>query len=58
MALNAIDRQSRDELYATFMVAMLDPNIRTVSLRGNGPAFSFGADLSEYGTTRDRQPLI
>jgi enoyl-CoA hydratase/carnithine racemase len=52
-ALNAIDRQLRDQLHEAFTLASLDPDIHTVTLRGNGPAFSVGADLAEFGTTRD-----
>ncbi len=52
-ARNAIDRAMRDDLHAAFSVAALDPDIRRLSLRSIGPAFSVGADLAEFGTTRD-----
>lgn len=52
-SLNAIDRKMRDELYEAFTVAALDREIERVELRSMGRAFCVGADLSEFGTTRD-----
>jgi enoyl-CoA hydratase/carnithine racemase len=52
-ARNAIDRAMRDRLHELFMLAALDPELRTVTLTGAGKAFCIGADLSEFGTTRD-----
>jgi enoyl-CoA hydratase len=52
-ALNAIDRAMRDDLHAAFTVATLDPDVGTIVLRSMGTAFSVGADLAEFGTTRD-----
>jgi enoyl-CoA hydratase len=52
-ARNAIDRAIRDELYEAFSLAALDPEIASVSLRSTGRAFSVGAELGEFGTTRD-----
>lgn len=52
-ARNAIDRAMRDGLREAFTVAALDPEIGTVRLRAGGAAFSVGADLAEFGTTRD-----
>lgn len=52
-ALNAIDRALRDGLYEAFSVAAADPEIVAVDWRAEGKAFSTGADLSEFGTTRD-----
>lgn len=52
-ALNAIDRPMRDALREAFELAALDPEIDRVTLRGLGKAFSVGADLAEFGTTRD-----
>ncbi len=52
-ALNAIDRPMRDGLREAFELAALDPGIDRVTLRGAGRAFSVGADLAEFGTTRD-----
>lgn len=50
---NAIDRLMRDELREAFVLAGLDRTIRRIVLRGEGKAFSLGADLSEFGTTTD-----
>jgi len=51
--LNAIDRGLRDGLYEAFSIATLDPEIERVELRSAGWVFSIGADLAEFGTTRD-----
>lgn len=52
-SFNAIDRAMRDELYDAFFVAALDPEISAVTLGATGRTFSVGADLGEFGTTRD-----
>ena len=52
-ALNAIDRAMRDALREAFELAALDPEIDRVTFRGLGKAFSVGADLAEFGTTRE-----
>ncbi len=52
-ARNAIDRALRDALFEALTIAALDPDIAHVELRSVGPAFSVGADLAEFGTTRD-----
>ncbi len=52
-AHNAIDREMRDALSEAFALAGLDPDIERVTLRGSGKAFCVGADLGEFGTTRD-----
>jgi enoyl-CoA hydratase len=52
-ARNAVDRVMRDALHDAFTVAALDPEVTKVRLRGVGKAFCVGADLSEFGTTRD-----
>jgi enoyl-CoA hydratase/carnithine racemase len=52
-ARNAIDRPMRDQLFEAFTLAALDPEIRSIKLRAVGAAFSIGADLEEFGTTRD-----
>jgi enoyl-CoA hydratase/carnithine racemase len=52
-AHNSIDRAMRDNLFALFNMAALDTDIRTVHLTGRGRTFSNGADLTEFGTTRD-----
>ena len=53
LAHNAIDRTMRDDLHAAFMVAVLDTDVTGISLRAAGAAFSIGADLDEFGSTRD-----
>ncbi|MBC2660356.1 enoyl-CoA hydratase/isomerase family protein [Novosphingobium flavum] len=52
-AHNAIDRPLRDALREAFELAALDPDITAVELSGAGRAFSVGAELAEFGTTRD-----
>lgn len=52
-AYNAIDCTMRDALRAAFELAALDAEITRVTLSGAGKAFCIGADLSEFGTTRD-----
>ena len=51
--LNAIDRDMRDALHDAFEMALFDPDIRLIKLRAEGRVFSTGAELSEFGTTRD-----
>ncbi len=51
--LNVIDRDMRDALYAAFEMALIDPDLRLIKLRAEGRVFSTGAELSEFGTTRD-----
>ncbi|HEX7854948.1 MAG TPA: enoyl-CoA hydratase/isomerase family protein [Sphingobium sp.] len=53
VARNAIDRAMRDALHEAFTLVALDGSIEAVTLRGAGKAFSVGADLDEFGTTRD-----
>ena len=50
---NAIDRALRDALFEAFTIAALDSSIARVIWRSTGPAFGVGADLTEFGTTRD-----
>ena len=50
---NAIDRTMRDALREAFELAALDPSLVRIELRGAGKAFSLGAELAEFGTTRD-----
>jgi hypothetical protein len=52
-ARNAIDRSMRDALFDAFSLAEIDRTIMTVRLRGAGRCFSVGADLAEFGTSRD-----
>jgi enoyl-CoA hydratase len=53
MARNAIDRGMRDQLFEAFTLAALDKDISVIKLRAAGNTFSVGADLAEFGTTRD-----
>lgn len=50
---NALDARMRDGLAAALAVAVADPSIRSVHLRGAGSAFCAGGDLSEFGTAPD-----
>ena len=50
---NAIDRAMRDSLFDAFSLAALDPTLSRISLRARGRVFCLGAELSEFGTTRD-----
>jgi enoyl-CoA hydratase/carnithine racemase len=50
---NAIDRTMRDQLYEALRLAALDSSISSVMLHATGRSFSLGADLDEFGTTRD-----
>ena len=52
-ARNAIDRPLRDQLFEAFVLAALDPAVRSITLRATGSTFSVGGDLAEFGTTRD-----
>ena len=50
-ALNAINMAMRDDLWTFVHAARLDPDVRVLIFRGEGPrAFSAGADISEFGT--------
>lgn len=50
---NAIDRPMRDGLSSVLALASLDSSLHRICLRGEGKAFSLGADLDEFGTTAD-----
>lgn len=50
---NAYDVSVRDGLVEALGVAVLDPSVRRVLLRGNGPAFCSGGDLRDFGTSTD-----
>lgn len=52
-AHNAVDRGLRDALFDAFSMATLDPAIRVVQVQAMGRCFGVGADLGEFGTTRD-----
>ena len=47
---NAYGIRMRDELVEALEFVALDATIERVELRGNGPAFSSGGDLDEFGT--------
>ncbi|MYA01451.1 MAG: enoyl-CoA hydratase/isomerase family protein [Chloroflexi bacterium] len=50
-ALNAINMAMRDDLWTFIQAARLDPDVRVLIFRGEGPrAFSAGADISEFGS--------
>lgn len=50
---NALDARMRDALVEAFELVTLDQSICEVHVRGAGPSFCSGGDLSEFGTTRD-----
>ncbi len=52
-ARNAFDARMRDELAEALAFAAEHPDAPPVVLRGEGPAFSAGGDLSEFGTAAD-----
>ena len=49
---NALDVAMRDALCEAFSLVAADPSL-TVTLRGDGPSFSSGGDLREFGTFPD-----
>ena len=50
---NALNRSMRDGLLNGLALAAADPAIDQVVLRGEGPSFSSGGDLDEFGTFTD-----
>lgn len=50
---NAISRRLRDDLVDALRPAVADPTITTVLLCGNGPSFSSGGDLDDFGERAD-----
>jgi hypothetical protein len=50
---NAFDRFVRDGLAGALEVAIADPSIQRVDLRGDGPSFCSGGDLAEFGSSSD-----
>ena len=52
-ARNAFDAAMRDELAEAFAFALEHPDRPPVILAGEGPAFSAGGDLDEFGTAKD-----
>ncbi len=50
---NALDVAMRDGLLDAYALAQADGTITSVELRGNGPVFSSGGDLDEFGSFDD-----
>ena len=48
--LNALNLEMRDELWDALTAFRDDPDARVLILRGEGKAFSAGADISDFGT--------
>ncbi len=48
--LNAYNLEMRDALHEILRAVRDDPEIRAMILRGEGPAFSSGGDVSEFGS--------
>ena len=48
--LNAYDVEMRDDLHEILRAVRDDPEVRVMILRGEGPAFSTGGDVSEFGS--------
>jgi hypothetical protein len=51
--LNAFDAAMRDGLVSALQVAVADPSVTSVVLRGAGGSFCSGGDLDEFGTRPD-----
>ena len=47
---NAYNVEMRDGLYEALQAVGDDPEVRVMILRGEGPAFSTGGDVSEFGS--------
>lgn len=50
---NALSVEMRNALSDAFILVAIDRSIEEVNVQGNGPCFSAGGDLSEFGTTKD-----
>jgi hypothetical protein len=50
---NAFSAEMRDALCEGLALAVMDPSVERVSLRGEGPVFCSGGDLDEFGTLPD-----
>lgn len=48
--LNAINLEMRDLIWTYLGACRDDPGVRVIVFAGSGPAFSAGADISEFGT--------
>jgi hypothetical protein len=51
--LNALDAAMRDGLLEALQVAVVDPTVTSVVVRGEGRAFCSGGDLDEFGSRPD-----
>ncbi|MCC6474854.1 MAG: enoyl-CoA hydratase/isomerase family protein [Burkholderiales bacterium] len=51
--LNAFDSRMRDELVEALYAVAGDPSASALNLRGDGPSFSSGGDLDEFGCAAD-----
>jgi enoyl-CoA hydratase/carnithine racemase len=50
LRLNAYNVEMRDDLSHILLAVRDDPEVRVMILRGEGPAFSTGGDVSEFGS--------
>lgn len=50
---NAVNWQLRDAFVRAVEVAINDSSLLTVELRGNGPSFSAGGDLTQFGSEQN-----
>lgn len=50
---NAFSRSMRDGLSEMLALAVADDTVTSIELSGNGPSFSSGGDLGEFGTFAD-----
>jgi enoyl-CoA hydratase len=50
---NALSTGLRDGLTDAFRLVAMDQTIRRIDIRGNGPCFSAGGDLTEFGSVTD-----
>lgn len=50
---NSMSVEMRDGLWEALQLVAADPSIETAWLSGNGPCFSSGGDLDEFGTVPD-----
>lgn len=50
---NAVSWQLRDAFVSAVDVAINDSSLLTVELRGNGPSFSAGGDLTQFGSEQN-----
>lgn len=48
--LNAYNVEMRDDLYEILQAVRDDPEVRVMIMRGEGPAFCTGGDVSEFGS--------